>query len=107
MRHRDGEHGCIRGLRRCIDANDDRLPRHVPATTLASGRFRHLTIRHSKYYCGAAVRRYHTAMAKQSRREVAEGGLEITLLVTRLVRTEVQPLRPQQPSLYHLQEPLF
>src|SRR5256885_12001412 len=99
MRHRDGEHGCIRGLRRCIDANDDRLPRHVPATTLASGRFRHLTIRHSKYYCGAAVRRYHTAMAKQSRREVAEGVLEITLLVTRLVTPGGRRRGPQTPSL--------
>src|SRR5207244_12798727 len=102
MRHRDGEHGCIRGLRRCIDANDDGLPRHVPATTLASGRFRHLTIRHSKYHCGTAVRRYHIAMAKQSRREVAEGVLEITLLVTRLVTPEVRRLRPKQLALSHL-----
>src|SRR3989441_13234988 len=102
MRHRDGEHGCIRGLRRCIDANDDRLPRHVPATTLASGRFRHLTIRHSKYHCGTTVLRYHTAMAKQSRREVAEGVLEITLLVTRLVTPEVRRLRPKQLSLSHM-----
>src|SRR5256885_14377728 len=99
MRHRDGEHGCICSLRRCIDDNDDRLPRHVPATTLASGRFRHLTIRHSKYHCGTAVRRYHIAMAKQSRREVAEGVLEITLLVTRLVTPEVRRLRPKQMSV--------
>src|SRR2546430_16699344 len=102
MRHRDGEHGCIRGLRRCIDANDDRLPRHVQATTLASGRFRHLTIRHSKYHCGTAVRRYDTAMAKQSRREVAEGVLEITLLVTGLVTPEVGRLRAKQLSLSHM-----
>src|SRR2546427_8184426 len=34
--------------------------------------------------------------AKQSRREVAEGVLEITLLVTRLVTPEVRRLRPKQ-----------
>ncbi len=46
--------------------------------------------------------RYHTAMAKQSRREVAEGVLEITLLVTRLVTPEVRRLRPKQLSLSHM-----
>src|SRR6266576_1268839 len=102
MRHRDGERGCIRGLLRCIDANDYRLPRHVPATTFASGRFRHLTIRYARYYCGAAVPRSHTALANQSRREVAEGVLEITLLVTRLVAPEVRRLRPKQLSLSHM-----
>src|SRR3989475_3552687 len=40
--------------------------------------------------------------AKQSRREVAEGVLEITLLVTRLVTPEVRRLRPKQPSLSHM-----
>ena len=48
------------------------------------------------------MRRYHTAMAKQSRREVAEGVLEITLLVTRLVTPEVRRLRPKQLSLSHM-----
>src|SRR3989442_5852316 len=55
--------------------------------------------------------RYHTAMAnpsgrrggaKQSRREVAEGVLEITLLVTRLVTPEMRRLRPKQLSLSHM-----
>lgn len=41
-------------------------------------------------------------MAKQSRREVAEGVLEITLLVTRLVTPEVRRLRPKQLSLSHM-----
>src|SRR2546427_11941472 len=40
--------------------------------------------------------------AKQSRREVAEGVLEITLLVTRLVTPEVRRLRPKQLSLSHM-----
>ncbi len=48
------------------------------------------------------MRRYRTAMAKQSRREVAEGVLEITLLVTRLVTPEVRRLRPKQLSLSHM-----
>jgi DNA-binding MarR family transcriptional regulator len=41
-------------------------------------------------------------MAQQSRREVAEGVLEITLLVTRLVTPEVRRLRPKQLSLSHI-----
>jgi len=41
-------------------------------------------------------------MAKQSRREVAEDVLEITLLVTRLVTPEVRRLRPKQLSLSHV-----
>src|SRR2546427_11552363 len=41
-------------------------------------------------------------MANQSRREVAEGVLEITLLVTRLVTPEVRRLRPKQLSLSHI-----
>jgi len=48
------------------------------------------------------VRGYHIAMAKQSRREVAEEVLEITLLVTRLVTPEVRRLRPKQLSLSHM-----
>src|SRR3989441_5294732 len=55
--------------------------------------------------------RYHTAMANPSgrrggaagsRRQVAEGVLEITLLVTRLVTPEVRRLRPKQLSLSHM-----
>jgi len=41
-------------------------------------------------------------MAQQSRREVAEGVLEITLLVTRLVTPEVRRLRPRRLSLSHM-----
>jgi len=41
-------------------------------------------------------------MAKKSRRKVAEGVLEITLLVTRLVTPEVRRLRPKQLSLSHM-----
>src|SRR5882762_4958423 len=64
--------------------------------------FRYLTVRLSKYRCGTGGRRYHTTMAKQSRREVAEGVLEITLLVTRLVTPVVRRLRPKQLSLSHI-----
>ena len=41
-------------------------------------------------------------MANQSRRQVAEAVLEITLLVTRLVTPEVRRLRPKQLSLSHM-----
>src|SRR2546425_6942948 len=40
--------------------------------------------------------------AAGSRRQVAEGVLEITLLVTRLVTPEVRRLRPKQLSLSHM-----
>src|SRR5260221_12245987 len=102
LRRRSGEQGGICRLRRCVDANDDRLPGHAWRTTLAYWRFQGLIIRLSKYHCGTDERRYHSAMATQSGRRVAAVVLEITLLVTRLVTPEVRRRGPKQLAFAHM-----